>query len=59
MKITPKRYVGESVVVSARFPRDMLRELDNIASETGRSRNEIMTLCMEFALEHLKIEDKK
>lgn len=56
LKITPKRYTEESVVISARFPKDMLRELDEVAMKTGRSRNEILTLSIEFALNHMKVE---
>ncbi len=36
-----------------RLPRDMLQEIDAIAADTGRTRNEVLTLCMEFALNHL------
>ena len=51
--IPPKKYTGESAVVTMRLPKDMLQEIDAIAKETGRSRNEVMSLCMEFALEHM------
>ena len=48
-----KKYTGESAVISMRLPRDMLQEIDTIAADTGRTRNEVLTLCMEFALNHL------
>ena len=54
LKIPPKRYRKETSVVSARLPKDMIDDLDRIASETGRNRNEIISLCLEFALEHLE-----
>ena len=53
LKIQPKRYREESVVVSMRLPEDMLCEIDRIAKQTGRTRNEIMTTGLEFALEHM------
>ena len=59
LKIQPKRYREESVVASVRLPKDMLRDIDKIAKETGRTRNEIMTTGLEFALEHMDIGKKE
>ena len=56
LEIPVKRYAGESTVVSLRIPKDMLREIDETAARTGRTRNEVLSLCLEFALEHLEIE---
>ena len=53
MEIPVKKYTGESAVISMRLPSDMLQEIDAIAADTGRTRNEVLTLCMEFALNHL------
>ena len=53
MEIPVKKYIGESAVISMRLPRDMLQEIDAIAADTGRTRNEVLTLCMEFALNQL------
>ena len=47
----------ESKVISMRLPVDMLVEVDRVARETGRTRNEIMQLCLEFALENMIIEE--
>ena len=57
-QITPKKYIGESSVVSLRMPKDMLRDIDEIAAKTGRTRNEFMLMSLEFALDHLEIEEK-
>lgn len=35
---------------------DMLAEIDRVAKETGRTRNEIMQLSLEFALENMIIQ---
>lgn len=51
--IQPKRYIGESSVISMRLPKDMLQEIDSLAVSTGRTRNEVLSLCLEFALTHL------
>ena len=55
LRIGAKRYTEESTVVSFRLPKDMLREIDNVAQTTGRTRNEIMTMSLEFALRHMEI----
>ena len=56
MQISRKRYSGESTVISMRIPKDMLGDLDKIAEFTGRTRNEILTMSLEFALKHMQIE---
>ena len=58
-QITPKKYTGESSVVSMRMPKDMLKDIDEIAGKIGRTRNEFMLMSLEFALDHLEIGDKK
>ena len=49
--IKPRKYRGETSVISSRLPNDMIREIDNIALQTGRNRNEIVLKCLSFALE--------
>ena len=56
LRITQKKYTGVSTVISARFPKDLVQEIDAVAVETGRTRNEILQMCIEFALQHMKIE---
>lgn len=41
-----------------RMASDLLKDIDGVAALTGRSRNEIMTLSLEFALDHMKVEKK-
>ncbi len=54
--IQPHRYGGESAVISLRLPKDMLADIDRVAESTGRTRNEILVLSMEYALENMEIE---
>ena len=42
-------------MVSLRLPKDMLTDFDNVAKMTGRTRNEIMALSLEFAIKHMEI----
>lgn len=55
LTITSKKYTGESAIVSVRLPKDMILELDTVAGKTGRTRNEIISTSLEFALKHLDI----
>jgi len=52
--IPPKRYRGGTSVVSARLPNEMIDSLDRVAQETGHNRNEIITLCLEYAIDNLE-----
>lgn len=45
------------MVVSTRLTNELVHELDKIAEHTGRTRNEIIQTCLEFAVENLEIED--
>ena len=56
--IRPQKYVGETSVISMRMPKGMLADIDKIAADTGRTRNEILMISIEFALEHLEVEKK-
>ena len=59
--IRQKKYTGETAIVSMRIPKDMLADVDKAAEVSGRTRNEIMSMSLEFALNHMKITppDKK
>ena len=48
---------GKTSVVSARLPDEMIAELDKIAQKTGRSRNELIQMSIDYALKNLEIEE--
>ena len=56
--IPPKKYTGETSIVSMRIPKDMLKDIDAAAKAAGRTRNEILQMSLEFALNHMSIENK-
>lgn len=56
LKISERKYQGDTEVVSARLPGELVKELNFIAKETGRSRNEIIELCLTFAIHRVEIE---
>ena len=56
--IPQKKYTGETSIVSMRIPKDMLKDIDAAAKAVGRTRNEIMQMSLEFALNHMEIQTK-
>lgn len=52
--IPTRKYRGETAVVSARIPKDLIAEIDRLSQKTGRNRNEIIEMCIEFAVEHIE-----
>lgn len=57
--IEKKQYKGETSVISTRLPIEVIKDLDKIASDTGRTRNDIVQLCLEFAIEKIIIKENK
>lgn len=53
--VRTKKTYGENTVVSCRMPVEMVDKLDKIGNKTGRTRNELILRCVEFALEKLEI----
>ncbi len=56
--ISPKKYTGKSSILSCRLPDDLISALEEISIRTGRTRNEIIQLCLEYAVDNLEISDK-
>lgn len=52
LRIPKKRYGGDTTVVSMRISKELLRDIDQVATLSGRNRNEILTMSLEFALKH-------
>ena len=59
LRIEAKKYVEESVVISSRIPKDMLQDIDFVAKESGRTRNEIISMFLDFALKNTEIIEKQ
>ena len=61
-RIPKKKYGGDTTVVSMRISRELLKDLDKVANLTDRSRNEVLAMSLEFALQHTEVmlqEDTK
>lgn len=59
LRITPKKYSGETTIVSMRLAKELLKDIDAVAAVTGRNRNEILIMSLEFALNHMEIAMKE
>ena len=57
--IEEKRYRGTTAVVSARLPDDMIRAIDQVAKKTGHNRNEIIAICLEYAMDHIETAGRR
>ena len=55
--ISSKKYRGDSTVISIRLPDELVKALDKIAEETGRTRNEVIQKCLAFAVDNLEIKE--
>ena len=54
--INPKKFKGDTSVISLRLPNELIKRFDSISKQTGRTRNEIIQLCLEFAVDKLEIK---
>ena len=59
MVLPHKKCGGPSSVVSVRLPKDMVEELDVVAAKTGRTRNEVIAMSLEFSLDRMVLEEKE
>ena len=59
--VRPKRPKGEDghKILSIRIKDDTVARLDDIAAKTGRSRNEIIGMFLEYALDNSIIDEKE
>lgn len=53
--IQSQKYRGDTTVVSMRMPKDMLSDVDEIAEKTGKTRNELLMMSIEYAIKNMEI----
>lgn len=56
LKVTMKKYTGETSVVSLRMPNELISKLDEVCEKIGRTRNDLIIKSLDFALENIVIE---
>ncbi|MBR4982626.1 MAG: ribbon-helix-helix protein, CopG family [Lachnospiraceae bacterium] len=56
--IKPKKLRGDDgyKTFSIRIKEETVRKIDEISSQTGHSRNELIGIFLEYATEHCKVE---
>ena len=47
------------MIATIRIPKSMCKDLGRIAADTGRPRNELIGMCLEFAMEHMEIDPEE
>ena len=52
-------YIPDIKTMLSRIPKDMLQDIDFVAKESGRTRNEIITMFLDFALKNTEIIEKQ
>ena len=57
LKLTVKKSKGETSVVTLRLPVELLEKVDKVADETGRTRNDVIIKCFDFAIDNTLIEN--
>ena len=57
--IKPKRVTGEDgyKTISIRIKEDVVSQIDDISAKTGRSRNELIGMLLQYAVARCKIEE--
>lgn len=57
--LRPKRLKGDDgyKTFSVRVKEDVVAKLDEIAKRTSHSRNELVGIFLDYAVEHCRIED--
>ena len=56
-KRTPRRGDDGHKIISLRIKQDTLEQIENIAKQTDRSRNELMNILLTAALENVTISE--
>ena len=54
-RIPRRKYGGDTTVISMRISRELLKDIDEVAEVSGRNRNEILAMSLEFALRHTEV----
>ena len=57
LEIKSKKYKGDTTVISSRVPIELVERIDSIAKQSGRTRNEIIQMCLEFDVDNIEIKE--
>ena len=54
--VTPKE--DKSVTMTIRIVRTLQEKYNDLASKTNRSRNELISMALKYALDHMELKDE-
>ena len=54
--ITPKE--DKTVTMTIRINRDLQEAYNNLSEKTSRSRNELINMALQYALDHMELKEK-
>ena len=54
--ITPKE--DKTVTMTIRIDRELQEEYSDLATKTNRSRNELISMALRYALDNMELQDK-
>lgn len=55
--ITPKE--DKTVTMTIRIDRTLQEEYNNLSSKTNRSRNELISMALRYALDHMELKEEQ
>ena len=55
--VTPKE--DKTVTMTIRIDRTLQEKYNNLASKTNRSRNELINMALQYALDHMELKNEK
>ena len=54
--ITPKE--DKTVTMTIRIDKELQEEYNRLSAKTNRSRNELISMALQYALNHMELKDK-
>ena len=54
--VTPKE--DKTVTMTIRIDRSLQEAYNNLSAQTNRSRNELISMALKYALDHMELKDK-
>ena len=55
--ITPKE--DKTATMTIRIDRTLQEEYNNLSSKTNRSRNELISMALRYALDHMELKEEQ
>lgn len=55
--VTPKE--DKTVTMTIRIDRALREEYNDLAAKTNRSRNELISMALRYALDHMELKDEE